>query len=100
MKYGYLFPSTWKYRLHYRLYAAHVLRTWDFDDWRLLREWVNASEKYDNDWGSQRWTSLETLAGQGFEETLIFYSYAQTGEIKDLQLDLLIPIKEKADARV
>lgn len=77
------------------LYAAHVLTNWDFDDWRLLGEWVNASEKYDNDWDSPRWISQETVAGQGFEETLNFYHYAQSGEMKDLQLDLLFPIKEK-----
>ncbi len=77
------------------LYAAHVLRAWDFGDWRLLCEWVNASGKYDNDWNSPRWTSPETVSGQGFEETLNFYNYVQNGEMKDLQLDLLFPIKEK-----
>lgn len=82
------------------LYAAHVLRAWDFEDWRLLKEWVNASDKYDNDWGSQRWTSPETVSGQGFEETLNFYNYVQNGQMKDLQLDLLFPIKEKENGRV
>lgn len=77
------------------LYAAHVLREWDFQDWRLLKEWVDASDKYDNDWGSPRWVSEETSAGHGFEETLNFYNYAQKGEMKDLQLDLLFPIKHK-----
>jgi DNA-binding transcriptional MerR regulator len=78
------------------LYAAHVLRSWDFQDWRLLKEWVNASDKYDNDWGSPRWISPETVAGQGFEETLNFYNFIQKGsKMVDLQLDLLFPIKEK-----
>ena len=78
------------------LYAAHVLRTWDFQDWRLLKEWVNASDKYDNDWNSPRWTSPETVAGQGFEETLNFYNFVHKGsKMEDLQLDLLFPIKEK-----
>jgi len=77
------------------LYAAHVLRSWDFTDWELLREWVNASEKYENDWGSPRWISAETLAGQGFEETLNFYNAVLHGQMKDLQLDLLFPVKEK-----
>lgn len=78
------------------LYAAHVLRTWDFQDWRLLKEWVNASDKYDNDWDSPRWISPETVAGQGFEETLNFYNFIQKGsKMEDLQLDLLFPIKEK-----
>ncbi|WP_019155226.1 MerR family transcriptional regulator [Robertmurraya massiliosenegalensis] len=79
------------------LYAAHVLRAWDFQDWSLLKEWVNASDKYDNDWGSPRWLSPETVAGQGFEETLNFYNFIQKGgKMVDLQLDLLFPIKEKA----
>ena len=78
------------------LYAAHVLRSWDFQDWRLLKEWVNASDTYDNDWDSPRWTSLETLAGQGFEETLNFYHFIKNGRnMNNLQLDLLFPIKEK-----
>lgn len=78
------------------LYAAHVLRAWDFDDWRLVKEWVNASDKYDNDWGSPRWKSSETEEGQGLEETLNFYHYIKKGsKMEDLQLDLLFPIKEK-----
>lgn len=82
------------------LYAAHVLRSWDFEDWRLLAEWVNASDKYDNAWDSPRWVSPETSAGQGFEETLNFYNYTQNGQMKDLQLDLLFPIKEKGNEGV
>lgn len=83
------------------MYAAHVLRTWDFQDWRLLKEWVDASDKYDNDWDSPRWISPETVAGQGFEETLNFYNYVLKGaKMEDLQLDLLFPIKEKASAQV
>lgn len=79
------------------LYAAHVLRAWDFQDWRRLREWVHASDKYDNDWGSPRWESPETVFGQGFEETLNFYNHVQNhnSEMSYLQLDLLFPIKEK-----
>lgn len=78
------------------LYAAHVLRTWDFQDWSLLKEWVDASDKYDNDWDSPRWISPETVAGQGFEETLNFYNFVRKGgKMEDLQLDLLFPIKEK-----
>lgn len=78
------------------LYEAHVLRTWDFQDWRLLKEWVNAIDKYDNDWDSPRWTSLKTVVGQGFEGMLNFYNFVQKGsKMEDLQLDLLFPIKEK-----
>ncbi len=81
------------------LYAAHVLRAWDFQDWRRLKEWVNASDKYDNDWGSPRWESAETDCGQGFEETLNLYNFIQKhdAEMSYLQLDLLFPIKEKGN---
>ena len=89
-----------KRTFHGGLYAAHVLRSWNFDDWRLLKEWVDSSDKYDNDWDSPRWISPETSAGQGFEETLNFYHYAQTGKMKDLQLDLLFPIKEKCNGEL
>ena len=79
------------------LYAAHVLTNWNFDDWRLLGEWVNTSDKYDNDWGATRWASEETVFGQGFEETLNFYGFVQNGgRMESMQLDLLFPIKEKA----
>jgi hypothetical protein len=78
------------------LYAAHVLRSWDFQDWRLLGDWVKESDKYDSDWGSPRWQSNETLFGQGLEETLNFYNYARKGfPMQEMQLDLLYPIKEK-----
>jgi len=74
------------------LYAAHVLRAWDFEDWRRLREWVNTSEKYDNDWGSIRWTECETNTGQGFEETLNYLNLIQNPQNTEHQLYLLFPI--------
>ncbi|PKR88331.1 AraC family transcriptional regulator [Pleomorphomonas diazotrophica] len=81
------------------LYAAHVLRSWDFEDWRRLKTWVEASDRYANDWDSPRWTSAETAAGQGFEETLNFYNFIRKGgRMDDLQLDLLFPIREKGAA--
>ncbi len=79
------------------LYAAHVLRAWDFQDWRRLKEWVNASDRYENDWASPRWEPAETGYGQGFEETLNLYNFIQkhNAEMSYLQLDLLLPIREK-----
>ena len=78
------------------LYAAHVLRAWDFQDWRRLKEWVDASDRYASDWGSPRWESAETGCGQGFEETLNLYHFIQKhdADMSYLQLDLLYPIKE------
>lgn len=67
------------------MYAAHVLRDWNFQDWRLLTEWVNASEKY------------EEADGPCFEEILNYYNLMQKGaKMEDTQLDLLLPIKEIA----
>ncbi len=79
------------------LYAAHVLRSWDFKDWQRLKEWVDSSDKYDNDCGSPRWEPAETGYGQGFEEMLNVYNFFQkhNTEMSYLQLDLLLPIKEK-----
>ncbi|HEJ9372175.1 TPA: effector binding domain-containing protein [Klebsiella oxytoca] len=76
------------------MYAAHVLRSWDFQDWRLLKEWVNSSDKYDNAWGELRWTPDETGSGQGLEEQLNYWGNANHGfKMEDMQLDLLFPIK-------
>lgn len=79
------------------LYAAHVLRAWDFQDWRRLKEWVNASDRYEYDGDSPRWEPAETGCGQGFEETLNMYNFIQKNDadMSYLQLDLLLPIKEK-----
>ncbi len=77
------------------LYAAHVLRTWDFADRGHLEKWVTDSEKYDSDWNSPRWILPESLVTQNFEETLNFYNFVQNGKMENLQLDILIPIREK-----
>ncbi|QOR35188.1 MerR family transcriptional regulator [Clostridium sp. 'deep sea'] len=82
------------------LYAAHVLRSWDFKDRCLLKEWINASDKYDNDWDFPRCSSPDVSVGQFLEETLNYYNFAQNGEMKDLQLDILYPIKEKMNERI
>ncbi len=68
------------------LYAAHVLRDWNFQaDWRLLTEWAKASERYEADDGRPC-----------FEEVLNYYNLMQNGaKMEDTQLDLLLPIKER-----
>jgi len=76
------------------LYAAHILRDWDFADWQRLKEWVEASDKYENDWGSDRGDGA--ITGQSFDETLNYYNYVQNPIMENLQIDLLYPIKEKA----
>lgn len=86
-----------KRRFNGGLYAAHVLRTWDFQDWRLLGEWVNSSSKYENAWGESRCTPDESNPGQGFEEYINYFNNANKGfKNTEMQLDLLFPIREKA----
>ena len=70
------------------LYAAHVLRDWNFQrDWQLLVDWVNANEKY--------------VYAEGypcFEEMLNYYNLMNNGaKMDDTQLDLLLPIKPRAE---
>jgi len=69
------------------LYAAHILRSWDFQDWRWLAEWAGASKKYDYD--SERQCLEETL---NYRNMTLNPAFTQS----DHQLDLLIPIKEKS----
>lgn len=66
------------------LYAAHVLRDWNFQaDWRMLIEWAQANEKYELD-----------LGRPCFEEILNYYNLMQNGaKMEDTQIDLLLPIK-------
>ncbi|HPJ01323.1 MAG TPA: effector binding domain-containing protein [Candidatus Limiplasma sp.] len=66
------------------LYAAHVLRDWNFQaDWRLLTEWAKANEKYEADAGRPC-----------LEEILNYKNLMQNGaKMEDTQLDLLLPIK-------
>ena len=73
------------------MYAAHVLRDWNFQkDWSLLQDWAKTSEKY------------EEAEGQCFEEVLNYYNLMTNGaQMEDTQLDLLLPIQrvEHADRR-
>jgi len=67
------------------MFAAHVLRDWNFEDWDLLAKWVESSEKYEE-------------AGEmpHFEETLNYYNLMQNGaQMEETQLDLLFPIKKR-----
>jgi len=68
------------------MYAAHVLRDWNFaQDWNLLEEWVKSSERYEVDEGKPH-----------FEEVLNYFNLMQDGaKMEDTQLDLLFPIKER-----
>lgn len=65
------------------MYAAHVLRDWNFQDWGLLQEWVSKSGRD------------EEADGPCFEEILNYYNLMNNGaKMEDTQIDLLLPIKE------
>ena len=67
------------------MYAAHVLRDWNFQDWRLLQDWVKSSDRY------------EEAEGQYFEEVLNYCVMMKNGaKMEDTQLDLLLPVKDRA----
>lgn len=69
------------------LYAAHTIAMGNFDEWKLLCDWACNSPEYEPIWEQQC-----------FEEHLNYINlYALTDEEinNKLQLDLLIPVKEK-----
>ena len=74
------------------IYAAHILRDWDFSDLYRLRKWAENHSKYANDSETVRWKSSEpVLWGGYFEENLNWFNWLKGG-VKH-QLDLLVPIR-------
>jgi DNA gyrase inhibitor GyrI len=73
------------------MYAAHMIPMGAFEEWGWLYDWVQKSDKYEYNPGEQ-----ECMNGC-LEEQLNYISYIQVkqGETFELQLDLLMPIKEK-----
>ena len=69
------------------MFAAHVLRDWNFQrDWALLKDWAESSIKYEID--DER---------PFLEEMLNYYNLLQNGaQMDDTQIDLLLPIKMKS----
>lgn len=75
------------------LYAAHMIPMGAWDEWMWLHEWVVNSERYDFRWG----TIGDGICGW-LEEHLDaphHYLWPPNECDKLLQLDLLIPIKER-----
>lgn len=73
------------------LYAAHMIPIGAFEEWGWLFEWVEQNDKYEANLGDP-----ECMSGC-LEEHLNYVNYVRRPENEpyDLQLDLLIPIKEK-----
>lgn len=74
------------------LYAAHMIPFGAFEQWQWLIQWVTESKQYDyaGDWNN------DIMFGW-LEEHLNYFSFVNSDnqEEKDMQLDLLIPIKPK-----
>jgi DNA-binding transcriptional MerR regulator/DNA gyrase inhibitor GyrI len=80
------------------LYAAHHIPMGAFDEWYLLHQWVDKSEKYEFRWGTLD-DGQCALCGW-LEEHLNYFNWYTPGltmeeNDRSKQLDLLIPIKEK-----
>ncbi|MEG0359548.1 MAG: effector binding domain-containing protein [Anaerorhabdus sp.] len=75
------------------LYAAHMIHFGNFNEWEGLAEWVNNNDKYEfaGDWSDQ-----EHMCGL-LDEHLNYYSHIhlENTEPENMQLDLLIPVREK-----
>ncbi len=74
------------------LYAAHMIPIGAFEEWEWLWQWVDDNKKYDRIAGSP-----ECMDGLIEEHLNVINNYMLSSEELDkvLQLDLLIPIKEK-----
>ncbi|MDF2927588.1 MAG: hypothetical protein K0R57_6502 [Paenibacillaceae bacterium] len=77
------------------LYAAHAINMGEFDHWLGLQEWVNESDKYQNDVNSIRCEPYMEGMDSWLEEQLNYYNNVQDPEFDNntMQLDLLFPIK-------
>ena len=75
------------------LYGAHMIPMGAFDEWNLLYEWANNHEKYEILLGAP-----ECMYGLLEEHLDAFHHYLWSHEEceRQLQLDLLIPIREKS----
>lgn len=75
------------------LYAAHMIKFGNFNEWDPFLEWIIKDERYEFAGDLQ---DQEHMCGL-LEEHLNFYSHVEQPDLdlEQLQLDLLIPIKEK-----
>lgn len=77
------------------LYAAHMITFGNFHEWDAFLEWIMKNEQYEFAGDLQ---DQEHMCGL-LEEHLNFYNHIGKPdlELEHLQMDLLIPVKEKAE---
>lgn len=87
-------PPLAKKRFAGGLYAAHMISMGNFHEWQWLFDWVSKSDKYAFA-GDMR--DQEHMCGL-LEEHLNYVSHLrlENTEPEDMQLDLLMPVREKA----
>lgn len=70
-------------------YAAHMIQFGNFEEWELLFEWVQNSNKYEK--------NCQTNENHCLEEHLNYINHVNllNTEPEGMQLDLLYPIKER-----
>lgn len=76
------------------LYAAHMIPFGAFEEWEWLSEWVANNPKYEANYGGK---GYECMYGC-LEESLNYVNrvHLENPESDDFQLDLLLPVKERA----
>lgn len=76
-------------------YAAHMIKMGDFHEWGPFDQWVRANDHY-----AYRGAGSPDNMFDSLEETLNYATRARLNkaDIETLQLDLLIPVREKKQA--
>ncbi|AIQ15939.1 hypothetical protein H70357_03945 [Paenibacillus sp. FSL H7-0357] len=77
------------------LYAAHMIPMGAFDEWERLGEWVKNNEIYEYAGGDP-----EYMSGLLEEHLNYIHKYMLAADDSTIQLDLLMPIKEKVHKNV
>lgn len=73
------------------VYGAYPIKTWD-NDWELLIAWANQHEKYEFAQGD-----IDKMLGILEEHLNVMGKYALPDVKHDMQIDLLIPLRERSD---
>ncbi len=83
-----------KRQFHGGLYAAHTIPCGAYDEWVLLKQWVQRQNNIAVDWACR--STPETANREWvLEETLNYHGIITGNHPEPLQIDLLLPIKRQ-----
>jgi len=86
-------PPLEKKRFAGGLYAAHMIPMGAFEEWHWLFQWLERSEKYEYRGGGSDENMFDALEeGLNYRNNV---AHVKDGVYDDIQLDLLLPVKEK-----